>query len=162
MPGSIMIQLKGITGACTETNHKKWVDVESVHLGVSNTSNIGTGTQKNRVPGATLLQDVSFARITDEASPQLMQAVAAGKNFDDVTVDMLRPDKVGMALREQYKFFNVVLTNWSPGTQGGQQGQEQISFNYVKVEYKYIPFDEAGKSGSPVTGAFDAGKAVVS
>lgn len=154
--------MKGIKGAVTETKHKDWFDAQNYSFGMSNDSSVGAGTQKNRVMGSTRLHDVSFSRLQDKASPQLMQACAEARNFDEVKVEFVRPGKQGEEVYQTMSYKNCVITSWQASGQGGTQGAENLTLNFVSIENKFIEYDEKGKAGSPVTGSYDASKAVVS
>jgi len=162
MAETFYVFMKNIKGAVTEQKHKDWIDAQSYSFGLSNDSSVGAGTQKNRVMGSTRLHDISFSRLMDKASPQLMQAAAEGRNFDEVKVEFVRPGKQGEEVYQTMKFENCVITSWQGSGHGGTQGSESLSLNFVKVENKFIEFDEKGKAGSPVTGSYDSSKAVVS
>ncbi len=151
-----------IKGGVTEQKHKDWIDVQSYSFGLSNDSSVGAGTQKNRVMGSTRLHDITFSRLVDQASPQIMQTAAEAKNLDCVKVEFVRPGRNGEEVYHTMKFENCVITSWQQSGHGGSQGSESISINFVKVENKFTPFDEKGKPSSPITGSYDASKAVVS
>lgn len=154
--------MKNIKGAVTEQKHKDWIDAQSYSFGLSNDSSVGAGTQKNRVMGSTRLHDITFSRLVDKASAQIMQAAAEGRNFDEVKVEFVRPGKQGEEVYHTMKFENCVITSWQQSGHGGTQGSESMSLNFVKIENKFIEYDEKGKAGSPVTGSYDSSKAVVS
>ncbi len=156
------VYMKGIKGAVTESKHKDWIDAQSYSYGLSNDSSVGAGTQKNRVMGSTRLHDITFSRLVDKASPQIMQAGAEARNFDEVKVEFVRPGKNGEEVYHTMKFENCVITSWQQSGHGGTQGSESLSLNFVKVENKFIEYDEKGKAGSPVTGSYDSSKAVIS
>jgi len=162
MAETFYVSMKGIKGAVTESKHKDWIDVQSYSFGLSNDSSVGAGTQKNRVMGSTRLHDLTFSRLVDKASPVIMQSACEAKNFDEVKIEFVRPGKSGEEVYHTMKFENCVITSWQQAGHGGSQGSESLSLNFVKVENKFIEWDEKGKAASPVTGSYDASKAVVS
>ena len=156
------VYLKGIKGAVTESKHKEWIDAQSYSFGLSNNSSVGAGTQKNRVMASPQLHDITFSRLVDKASPQIMQASAEARNFDEVKVDFVRPGKNGEEVYHTMSFGNCVITSWTQSGHGGAQGNESLSLNFVKVENKFIEYDEKGKAGSPVTGSYNSAEHLVS
>ena len=162
MAETFYVSIKNIKGNVTESKHKDWIDVQSYSFGLSNDSSVGAGTQRNRVMGSTRLHDITFSRLVDKASPQIMQAAAEARNFDEVKIEFVRPGKNGEEIYHTMKFENCVITSWQQSGHGGSQGSESLSLNFVKVENKFIEYDEKGKAGSPVTGSYDSAKAVIS
>jgi type VI secretion system secreted protein Hcp len=43
---------------------------------------------------------------------------------------------------------------------GGDRPSESISMNFTKIEYKYTPFDDQHKAGTPVPVTYDLATAV--
>lgn len=89
-------------------------------------------------------------KLIDRATPKINEAVLKGKNFQLITVDLVRQgenDQIFM----QYLFKNAVLTSASiQGDIGQPLPMERIQFLCKEMTWRYIPISNDGKPGSAV------------
>ena len=99
--------------------------------------------------------DFSIVKKIDKSSPDLFAACASGKHTKVMTVTVRKAG--GKPLEYLvYKFSDVMVTSYQAG--GSSQGDlpvETVSFNYAKVEIKYVPQDSKGAGMSPVGTGYD-------
>ena len=82
----LFIQVDGIEGESTDSNHQKWILADSASLPVFRSIPSGAVDQQ-RTKGETQLGDISVVRQLDKSSPKLFEAVALGKFNKKVTLE---------------------------------------------------------------------------
>ncbi len=155
------IKIGDYKGESGDNKHKDWIEVLSFHWGVSQsgTSSFGGGGGAGRAN----VQDFSFVKRTDKASPVLFQSCCEGSHIKETTF-VIR--KAGGAQLEYltYKFSDALITRVSPG--GSSHGAdeiplEEVSLNFAKCTIDYQPQGADGKAaGGPIHGGWDLGKNV--
>ncbi|MBX2809253.1 MAG: type VI secretion system tube protein Hcp [Cellvibrionaceae bacterium] len=68
---SIFLNYDGITGECSDANHKGWIDVERIKWGTSRNITSSTSTQGDRESSNAIITDLSFIKLMDKATPYL-------------------------------------------------------------------------------------------
>ena len=54
----------------------------------------------------------------------------------------------------EYVLTNGLISGYSISS-GGDRPTESISINFTKIEFKFIPYDDKNKGGTPVTVNYD-------
>ena len=143
------LKITTIPGECTDDKHKQWIEVLSYSHGVSQTA---TGSQSSggaRSSERCDHQDFSVVKTLDKASPKLSLACCKGEHIGDVKVELCRATGNKTKYME-YLMTDVIVTSVRPGgsAQGGESlPLEEVSFNYGKIEWKYVETDH--KTGGP-------------
>lgn len=113
----------------------------------SGTMHIGTGGGA----GKANFQDLSITKWIDKASPNLMQAVANGKQFEKATLTCRKAGgdaPVDYLLLELEK---VIITSVSIGGSGGSdQFTESVSINFAQYKETYTPQKDDGTADTAV------------
>jgi type VI secretion system secreted protein Hcp len=127
------LKIDGIKGDVTESGHEGWIELNSFSLGTPQTVATGSGAMHTGTNRAT------FRARTGMWTPQIMQAVATGKHFPQVTIDFGPTE---------YVFHNVIFSSASAGGGGGAGlPEESLSLNYTSVEIKYT--QQPGRTAEP-------------
>jgi type VI secretion system secreted protein Hcp len=160
MAMDIVIKIDGFKGESKVDGHKDSIDVLAWSWGLSNSGSFhiggGGGTGKANV------QDLSFTKWLDAASPDLMLACATGKHIKKATLTVR---KAGDKPLEYWKIelSDLMISSVSSGGSGGEDRlTENVSLNFAKVEVTYAGQDEKGGKAEPKTTGFDipAGKSI--
>jgi type VI secretion system secreted protein Hcp len=148
------LKIEGIEGESTEKGHEKWIDVQSFSWGETQAGGHGAGGGAGA--GKVSMQDFHFTMQTNKASPTLLMACAQGKHFKDA---QLTARKAG---RDQIEYLKIKLTDVlvSSYQTGGSAGSEagptdQLSLNFVKIEFAYSPQKADGSLEPPISAWFD-------
>ena len=110
--------------------------------GVSNsgTTHIGGGAGA----GKANVQDISFTKVTDANTVELLKKVTQGNHYPTVVVTATEP---GTSAKFVYELEDVLVTSVSLGGSGGKGGfTDNFTLNFAKVTWTYT--DAAGISTS--------------
>jgi type VI secretion system secreted protein Hcp len=145
------MKIDGIKGESTDAKHKEEIDVLSFSWGATQSGSSSTGGGGGA--GKVVMNDFSFTKRTDKASPALMLACADGSHIK--SVEMVAR-KAGKEQQEylKYTFSDVLISSYQTGgSQGDVVPVDQVSLNFSKVEMEYKPqkadgtLDAAAKAG---------------
>lgn len=160
MAVDMFMDLKGIAGESKDKTHAGKVDVLAWSWGVSNAGSTHTGSGGGS--GKANVQDLSFTKYVDKASPNLMYYCVSGKHIDE---GLLTVRKAGGESPVEYlkiKMTQIIVTSVSTGgTGGGDRLTENVTLNFAKVQLDYQEQDDkGGKKGGPVPFTWDIAKNV--
>lgn len=152
------LKIDGIDGESQDSKHKNEIELLSWSWGASQsgTSGYGGGAGAGRVS----LQDLSFTKRTDKASPKLFLACCTGEHIKNA---LLTARKAGKEQQEYYKLkmTDVLVSNYQTGGSGSDEiPMESISFNCAKVEIEYREQKPDGTLGGTVKAHWDQKKNV--
>ena len=142
-----------IKGESKDDKHKNEIDVLAWSWGASNSGSaqVGGGAGAGKVN----VQDLSFTKYIDHASPALLLACHNGKHYDEA---LLTVRKAGENPVEyiKVKMTEVLITSVSHGGSGGEDRlTENVTLNFAKVALDYTPQDDKGKAGTTVPFSWD-------
>jgi type VI secretion system secreted protein Hcp len=154
MAVDMFIQIGDIKGESRDKTHAGKVDVLAWSWGVSNSGTTHTGGGGGA--GKANVQDLSFTKYIDKASPPLLLASMKGTHYDEATL-IVR--KAGGTPLEYLKITltEVLVTSVSTGGSGGEDRlTENVSLNFAKIKYVYQPQKADGsKDGGEIPITFD-------
>lgn len=139
---------KDIPGESTDKTHPNAVDVLSWSWGMSNSGTTHLGGDAGA--GKASFQDLSLTKYVDKASPKLMLACANGGHLATATL-IVR--KAGTTPVEYIKITmtEVMVTSVSTGGSGGEDRlTENVTLNFAKVDFSYVPVDIKGGLGTAI------------
>jgi type VI secretion system secreted protein Hcp len=148
----MFIKVGDVVGESVDKVHAGKIDVLAWSWGMSNSGSTHTGGGGGS--GKVNVQDLSFTKYIDSASPALIGAACSGAHFD--TAQLIVRKAGGTPL--EYVVIDlteVMVTSVSTGGSGGEDRlTENVTLNFAKFMFKYQPQDEKGaKKG----GTKDAG-----
>ncbi len=155
------LKIEGIDGEATEQGHEKWLELLQFQFGISQPQ-VMTGGAGSRTAGRADFESFRIRKMTDRATPNLLQHCASGKHIPKITLD------VHMASEQKTKYTSIVMENVivsSVHTVGEQAGttprpEEEVAFAYSKVTWEYIPVGHDGKPSGAVKAGWDIEKNV--
>jgi type VI secretion system secreted protein Hcp len=152
----VYLQIDGIKGESMDDAHKGWIECTGVNWGIhqprSATASTGGGHTAERVE----LEEVSFHKIADLASPILMQTCAMGKTLPKAKFEFMRADGDGKPVKYfEIELENVLIGGVSPGIEAGSLLSEHVSLKFSKVKWKYTQQKIAGGVGGSTLGGWD-------
>jgi type VI secretion system secreted protein Hcp len=124
---------------------KKAIDVLAWSWGISNsgTTHMGGGGGG----GKANVQDISVTKYVDSASHALLLACATGEHFPTAKLTVRKAGKTPL----EYiivEMEEVLITSVSTGGSGGEDRlTENISLNFAKVKFSYVPQKPDGSGG---------------
>jgi type VI secretion system secreted protein Hcp len=146
MAVDMFIKIGDIKGESRDSKHKEEIDVLAWSWGMSNsgTAHLGGGAGAGKVN----VQDLSLTKYIDASSNALMTAACNGKHYPEA---VLIVRKAGEKPLEYIKITmnEVLVTSLSTGGSGGEDRlTENVTLNFAKFKYEYIP-QKADGSGDP-------------
>ena len=154
---NMFLKIATVDGESTTKGYEKQIDVLAWSWGMSNsgTTHSGSGT----TAGKANVQDFSFTKNLDRASPALMLAALTGTTYADATLTVLRPipNKAGATYDYlKLKLENVLVTSVSGGgTPTQDKLTENVTLNFSKFTLEYKPADSSGYVGSSIPVTYD-------
>lgn len=149
----IYVNFDGIPGDATEQNHKKWIDVTSIQWGVGRAISTVAGRTQNREASQPSVSEVTISKSFDSASPKLFTAACTGNEGKTVKIDLTTTSSGGLVYCT-YTLTNALISSYSVSSDGDRPG-ESISISFTKMEFKFTPYDNQNKAGTPVTVSYD-------
>jgi type VI secretion system secreted protein Hcp len=151
------LKIEGIDGESKDQKHAGEIQLQSWSWGETQSGAMSAGGGGGA--GKVSMQDFHFVMEVNKASPKLLLACASGQHIASAT---LTCRKAGTEQQEflQYKFYELLISSFQTGGSGGSSilPQDQISFNYTKIEVQYKEQTDTGSLGGAVTAGWDLKK----
>ena len=151
MAVDMFIKLDDIKGESMDSKHKDEVQVLSWSWGMtqSGTTHGGPGGGAGKVN----VQDLSFTKYVDTATPNLIKFCSSGKHFKEANLTVRKAgDKPLEYLK--IKLSEILISSISTGGSGGEDRlTENVTLNFAKFEVTYTgqKADGTGAAGISVT-----------
>ena len=160
MAVDMFMKLGDIKGEATDDAHKDEIDVLAWSWGMSQSGSMHHGGGGGS--GKVNVQDLSFTKYVDKASPNLLAFCCSGKHFPDATLIVRKAGDKPLEYLT-VKIQDVLISSVSTGGSGGEDRlTENITLNFAKVKVSYQPQDKTGaKAGGPVEMGWDIEKNTV-
>ncbi|GHC69482.1 Hcp family type VI secretion system effector [Limoniibacter endophyticus] len=143
---AIYLKIPGITGDVTEQAHKGWIEINNFQLGIHRYIHTEVGRASNREGAHAHVDEITFNKVVDSASPQLAQKALKGGNGDTVQIHFVNVD----GTYEEFTLTNALISNFVKQSADGTSSQEHISLNFTKIEMSYTPRTADNANGSKV------------
>jgi type VI secretion system secreted protein Hcp len=114
------------------------MEISSWSWGVSNSGSASSGGGGGA--GKATLANLNVTKVIDKASPRLALFAATGQHIPTVTLTVLRPGGSTLPYLE-IKLTDAIVASVQDAGAGDPQPQERVSFDYRRVELKYIAVD---------------------
>jgi type VI secretion system secreted protein Hcp len=153
MAVDIFLKIKGVDGESLDDKHKKEIDVLAWSWGLSNSGSAHAGGGAGA--GKVNVQDISFTKWVDSATPKLVLACCNGTHYDE---GILVVRKAGGSPVEyiKLKLQEILVTSISTGGSGGEDRlTENITLNFAKFNLDYTPQDAKGAAGTAIPAGWD-------
>ncbi len=149
----MFIDLGTIKGESKDSKHKEEIDILAWSWGLSNSGSAHTGSGAGA--GKVNVQDLSFTKYVDKASPNLIQHGASGKHIPKATLTVRKAggtpvEYIVIVLEE------VLVTSLSTGGSGGEDRlTENVSLNFAKFTFKYTTQKADGTKDKEIPTGWD-------
>ncbi len=141
---------KDIKGESKGDGHKDEIDIQSVNFGLSQagSASFGGGAGTN----AASFNDMSFGKIVDFSSPNLMATCAEGTAIKEAKLVIQKAGTDGPIDYLVYTMNDCIVSSYQVTTSGGES-TDSFSINFAKITMQYTPQTEEGTKGTalPVT-----------
>jgi len=135
----------------------EWMQLDGFSWGA--TTPVALGGTGGAGTGKSIAAPVSLSLGSSQTATELAKHLASGTHLQGVEIEAYAPggDK-GAQLVDQYYFENVLLSNLTTHAASGSAPQEQVSFNYTKVNHSHLTQDNDGSVGSVTHDGWDFAK----
>ena len=135
MAMDMFIKIGELKGESRDKVHKDEIDVLAWSWGISNSGSAQQGGGAGA--GKCNVQDLSFTKYLDKASPDLMLACCNGKHFPKATLTVRKAGENPL----EYLLITVeelIVTSVSTGGSGGEDRlTENVTLNFARVKVNY-------------------------
>ena len=108
--------------------------------------------------GKVDVQNLSFTKYIDSATPPLMQSCCNGKHYAEAVLTLQKAGDIPVKYLT-IKMTEVIITSVSTGGSGGEDRlTENISLNFAKVVLDYMPQKKDGKEAVAINMSWDIAK----
>jgi type VI secretion system secreted protein Hcp len=134
-----------------------WVEVGSVQFGCGRGISSPVGTSSKREASAPNISEVVVTKLMDSTSPLFFQEALIGKAVK-AQIDLVETGSDQLNTYLEITLTNSMISGYSVSS-GGDRPSESITINFTKIEYKYTPYDDQHKAGTPVPVTYDLASA---
>lgn len=131
----IILEIKDVKGNCTIDGHADQIILNSFSHGVSLPMSMDPGNTE-RTAGRPLFSEMSFSKMTDQATPALYAACAEGKKLGDATLHIGRNEGGKFMSLMKYTLTNSMVSNINTSGGGGMPA-DSFSLNYTKIKSEF-------------------------
>jgi len=155
----VYLQIDGIKGESADDKHKGWIECKSVQFGVYQPN---SGERKTVERGE--LSDVTITKLTDLATPILLQTCLMGKTVRKAKLEFLRADGDGKPIKYfEIELENVLIGSVNSGISDGGDGVsgvapqmiDTLALRFGRVEWKYTQQTIRGGACGNTAGTWD-------
>lgn len=143
------LKLGDIKGESVAKGKEEQIDILAWSWGLSQSGTLHMGSGGGA--GKVNVQDISFTKYVDSATPNLIKACCDGKHFDEAVLTFRKAggtplEYLALTLTE------VMVTAVSTGgTSGEDRFTENVTLNFAKFKLSYQPQDSKGaKKGGAI------------
>jgi type VI secretion system secreted protein Hcp len=153
MAVDMFIRIGTLKGEAKDKTHKEKTDVLAWSWGMSNSgsAHVGGGAGAGKVN----VQDLSITKYVDKTSPALLLACCKGTHYDDAEL-IVRKAGDNPVEYIKIELTEVLITAVTTGGSGGEDRlTENVTLNFAKVKFDYVPQDDKGKAGTAIPMSWD-------
>jgi len=154
---SIFVNYDGIKGESSDSNHKGWMDVDSISWGVVRRITTEASTQNDRESANAEISELTLTRRMDSATPSLFIEACCGTGKDVVIHLTKTGTGSGSDVYMEYTLKNALISSYNVNAISQDTGRpsETIVISFVDLEVKYTPYDDDGNAEAAIAVGFD-------
>jgi len=148
MAGDIFIKVGDIAGESQADGHKDEIELMSWSWGATQSGS--TQSISGSTAGKVNVHDLTFTKLVDASTPNIVKAVCAGTAYPLATLICQKSAGAGKPKVPylKIKLKNVLISSHSIGGSGGSdETTETISLNFGAVELTYTRQEVGGAAG---------------
>jgi type VI secretion system secreted protein Hcp len=155
MAADVYLQIEGIKGESRDAGHREWMECQYVDWGVSQPKSATTSSSGHTV-GRCHHQTIMIARLSDLATPILLQTCAMGKTLPRAKIELMRADGQGQPIRYfEVELENMLIAEIYPEVSEGQPMIEYLALAFSKIKWRYAQQKIGGGIAGLTAGGWD-------
>lgn len=152
----VYLQIDGIKGESADSGHQGWIELTSVHWGVSQPRSPTASTAGGHTAERCEHRALSLTKLADLASPILMQTCSMGKTIPKAKLEFMRADSDGKPIKYyEVELENVMISSMDQAAHEGTTLHDAIGLKFSKVKWKYTQQKVCGGIGGNTAGGWD-------
>jgi len=153
MAFSAFLQLDGIKGEATESNHKDWIAISAYSHSLSIPAGFGGASKGGgRQAGEVTSSELNFHKALDKSSPALAAHCCSGKEIAKAVLDLVLSGDKGVTYMK-YTFENCIIASVMPSGGGGEdRPTEAIGLRFGIMKWEYVPYEKGQPKPSEKAG----------
>lgn len=144
---TIILKLGTIQGNSTIKGYENQIILQSFSLGVSLPIGLDTSNTE-RTMGRPNFSDFQVNKATDQSTPALYAACAAGTKIGNATIAIGRNEGGVFMLQMQYVLTNAMVANISTGGGGEMMDSMSVHFSAITAQYTQQNVDSTKKGSA--------------
>ncbi len=142
---AVFAKFDGVDGESRDANHQNWIDVTSVSEGIHQPGGGATGQSRRR--GNVVFDDVVIGKSLDKTSPKLREALAQGKVYPKVEIEITQKCEGLSVTYFRYELKNVLITSFSFNAGASEDRPvESLALNFEEITWTYTELDDTCSS----------------
>ncbi len=155
MAADIFLHLDSIKGESRDTGHKDWMECLHVDLGGVLQPGAAVASSSGHTVGRCHHHTVDLFRLSDLATPILLQACSTGRTLPKARIELMRADGAGAIPYFVVELEHVLVAAVSPGVSEGQPMGEFLTLAFGKVKWSYAQQKIGGGIAGRTSGGWD-------
>lgn len=156
MASDVYLQIDGIKGESTDAGHKEWIECSDIEWAIMQPRIATASTAGGHTAERAELTDINFYKVSDLASPILMQTCAMGRTIPKAKFEFMRADGAGVPVKYfEIELENVLIGRIAPAITNGDLLGESIGLKFSKIKWKYTQQKIAGGGGGNTSGGWN-------
>jgi type VI secretion system secreted protein Hcp len=155
----VYINITGIQGQATETNHTNWIEAMTLSSPLARKVPDGHFGLDAINKGALNFGNVHITRKVDSSSVPLAKQAALGTVFDTLDIHVTTPLAGGEKNLIEYKLSNASVVSHAIDVQAhtgqSQDLLESLEINFAKINWTYKKYKTDGSADGSVTAFYD-------
>ncbi len=160
MASDSYLQIDGLKGESTDSNHKDWIEILSYSHTITQPASATANSAGGGTFGRSKHEDFVITKYIDLASPKLYEMCSSGKHIKNVKLELMRASGGEAVKYMAIEMDEVVISAVnSSGNNGADLPTESVAFNYGSIKWTYTQQKRTdGAKGGNTTGGWDLTK----
>ncbi len=144
---AIYMEVEGINGSATESNHMNWIPIKSLDFPVTRPGVQTTpGKVTDRLRSAVDFEDITVTKDGDKSSPGIMRWMVDGLTKKVVIAICKEKGEEVMTMELEA----ALATNFSASASADEMPTETLKIDFTKIKMVWTTYDKANKKSGVV------------
>lgn len=151
----VYLQIEGIKGESSDAGHQGWIECKAVNWGAYQPKSATSSSSGGHTTERGTLSDITITKLSDLATPLLLQSCIAGRTLAKAKLEFQRSDGQGTPIKYfEITMENVIISQVSPAIHEGELLMETLCLKFAKVKWTYTQQKIAGGAGGSTVGGW--------
>ena len=152
----VYLTIDGIKGESADAGHQAWIECTSAQWGVNQPKSATASTAGGHTAERCEHKSISLTKLTDLASPILMQTCSAGRTVPKAKLEFMRADGDGNPVKYyEVELEHVIVGSVDQVVHPGSGLHDAFTLKFSKVRWRYTQQKIGGGAGGSTVGGWD-------